>query len=251
MEVALGVKRNNYLRWRLEGVIECEILQRLNRFVVAVKTSKGEEKALLRNTGRLEQFLYTGNIGLCKPRMKGKTSYDLIGLREEDNSYAIVDTGLQERLFIDVLKNNMLPPYKECRYLSRSPKYDKHRFDMLLECSKCDLHYVETKSAILKDDKGYALYPDVASERGLKHIMLLTEIVGRKEACASIVFIAAFRSAKGFRPNYHADHKLKMSLQKAVDAGVEISSFRMWGEHIPSRNLLLAMLDTKPLPVEI
>ncbi len=210
---------------RVENVVECRVVERLNRFVVLVERN-GLEKAHINNTGSLRGVLVEGRRGYCIPRRGGKTRYRLIaiecpGYREA----ALIDTWLQMRGFEISVENNYLPWLRGCRVAKRNPRTGSSLLDYLLECNGQEV-YAEIKSATLRLLGDKASYPEPASPRGRRHVEELTRLALRG-ARALLVFIAGIPGAKGFRINEEADPLLPELLENAVRAGVMVKALSM------------------------
>jgi sugar fermentation stimulation protein A len=50
---------------QIENAVECRIIRRANRFVVAISVNGNEYRACINNTGRLTEFLVSGTKGFC------------------------------------------------------------------------------------------------------------------------------------------------------------------------------------------
>ncbi len=209
----------------VESVVECRVVERLNRFVVLVERN-GLEKAHINNTGSLRGVLVKGRTGYCIPRARGKTSYRLIAV--ECPGYpraALIDTQLQMRGFEISVENNYLPWLRGCKVAKRNPRVGSSLLDYLLDCNNQRV-YVEIKSATLRLPGDKASYPEPASPRGRRHVEELTRLV-EQGARALLVFIAGIPGAKGFKINTAADPLLPLLLEKAIKAGVAVKAVSM------------------------
>ncbi len=65
-------------------IVECTFIKRLNRFVGLIEINGEVKKALITNTGRLEEFMMKGRKGFCIPKQGGKTEFILIGFLEKE-----------------------------------------------------------------------------------------------------------------------------------------------------------------------
>ena len=68
-----------------------------------------------------------------------------------------------------------IPELSNYETLKREVKFGESRIDFCLENSK-EKHYVEVKNVTLKENSS-ALFPDAVSDRGLKHLMELSQKV--------------------------------------------------------------------------
>ncbi|AAL81322.1 DNA/RNA nuclease SfsA [Pyrococcus furiosus DSM 3638] len=196
----------------------CIFLRRVNRFVGLVRIKERIERALITNTGRLNEFMIPGRIGYCTPKAGGKTRYILLGF-EDHGKIAIIDTRLQGKAFEKIIEKELLPELEGCRIIKREPRVGESRLDYLLECSKGEI-FVETKSAVLREGE-YAMYPDCPSVRGQRHIKELIKLA-RDGKRAMIVFIGALPNVSKFKPYKKGDPKIAELLKEALEAGVEI-----------------------------
>ncbi|MGC8787487.1 MAG: DNA/RNA nuclease SfsA [Anaerolineae bacterium] len=228
----------------LNKAIECRIVQRLNRFVVAVDVMGQSARAWINNTGRLHELLVPGRKAFCLPRGGStRTSYRLFAVEEKDQG-ALIDTQFQMRAFEQCLEQRLLPWLRNACAWKRNVRLNRSVIDYRLQCG-ADEVYLEVKSAVLREGH-YAMYPDCPSTRGRRHIQELTEHVQRGgKAC--IVFVAALPDVECFRPNHMADAKLALLLADAHRAGVEVRSVGMF--YVPQRGTVV--LSHADLPVDL
>ncbi len=107
---------------RVENIVECRVVERLNRFVALVERN-GLEKAHINNTGSLRGVLVKGRRGYCIPRRGGKTRYRLVAIECPGyHKAALIDTWLQMRGFEISVENNYLPWLRGCRVAKRNPR---------------------------------------------------------------------------------------------------------------------------------
>lgn len=204
-------------------VFECEVVERVNRFVVNVKVGKKCHKAWINNTGRLQEFLVKGRKGFCMKKEKGKTAYRLFSIKDGKLG-AVIDTQLQMRAFEKCLEMNFIPWLDGCKMIKRNAKLRECLIDYLLDCDGKKI-YLEVKSAVLKEKK-YAMYPDCPSARGRKHLKELMNY--SKNGEAMILFIAALPGIKAFKPNKNADEKLYDLLLESHQRGVKIKAMNIY-----------------------
>ncbi len=210
---------------RVENIVECRVVERLNRFVVLVERN-GLEKAHINNTGSLRGVLVKGRRGYCIPWRGGKTRYRLVAIECPGyHEAALIDTWLQMRGFEISVENNYLPWLRGCRVAKRNPRAGSSLLDYLLECSGQEV-YAEIKSATLRLPGDKASYPEPASLRGRRHVEELTRLALQGTG-ALLVFIAGIPGAKGFRINEEADPLLPELLENAVRAGVTVKALSM------------------------
>ncbi|ACJ16503.1 sugar fermentation stimulation protein [Thermococcus onnurineus NA1] len=204
------------------NVVPCTFIKRLNRFVALVDVDGEERKALVTNTGRLEEFMIPGRKAFCVPKSGGKTDFVLVAFEDLGGKGAIIDTRTQAKAFEKAVELGLVPWLKDCRIKRREVTIGSSRLDYLFECPGGEV-YAEMKSAVLRGgERGeYAMYPDCPTLRGQKHIKELIELqkAGRK---AMIFFIGAIPSVEKFRPYERGDPEIARLLSEAKNAGVEI-----------------------------
>jgi sugar fermentation stimulation protein A len=192
---------------KIENYEKGIIIERLNRFVVKGKIKNKPILAHLNNTGRLEDFLKKGKIGLFLP-IENKLKFRLSMVKESKNIYSIIDTQLQMKCFEIALEKGYISWLKGAKILKRNfrinnsnlPGYKpniapgfrtdvsgKHQgnlsgkyqskisiIDYLIK-HKNKNYLLEVKSAVMKY-KSFAMYPDCPSIRGQRHIKELIDI---------------------------------------------------------------------------
>ncbi|BAD84968.1 sugar fermentation stimulation protein [Thermococcus kodakarensis KOD1] len=204
------------------NVVPCTFLKRLNRFVALVEVNGETRKALVTNTGRLEEFMIPGRKAFCVPKEGGKTDFVLVAFEDEEGKGAVIDTRTQARAFERALELGLVPWLRDCSIKKKEIKVGSSRLDYLFECPGGDV-YAEMKSAVLRGgEKGeYAMYPDCPSTRGQRHIRELIELskAGKR---AMIFFIGAMPGVEKFRPYEKGDPEIARLLKGARKAGVEI-----------------------------
>ncbi|ASA77838.1 DNA/RNA nuclease SfsA [Thermococcus sp. 5-4] len=206
---------------RLDAV-PCIFRKRLNRFVALVDVEGKERKALVTNTGRLEEFMVPGRKAFCTPKTGGKTDFVLVAFEDLGGKGAVIDTRTQAKAFERAVGLGLVPWLRGCRIKRKEIKVGKSRLDYLFECPEGEV-YAEMKSAVLRGgEKGeYAMYPDCPSVRGQRHIRELIELskAGKK---AMIFFIGAMPGVERFRPYGRGDPEIARLLKEADKVGVEI-----------------------------
>ncbi len=221
--------------------LSCTIIRRVNRFVVEVVAERRTGRAYITNTGRLEEYLREGRKGFCLPGGK-KTDYRLFAI-EEMGKGVLIDTGMQMKAFERAVK--FIPWLHTCKLVKRNVRVGRSLVDYLF-CCKDGPFYLEVKSAVLRGNSYYAMYPDCPTERGRKHIkeLMRLAISGTK---AGIVFIAALPNIKKFKPYSKGDPEISRLLGNALKIGVTVRAIGMYYE--PQDGSI--MLYSSDLPVEI
>lgn len=208
------------------GVIECAILRRLNRFVVEVAVGGRTARAYINNTGRLAEYMAYGRKAYCvrnAPAMK--TEYRLFAV-SEGGLGALIDTRMQMSSFEEAVGRGLISWLRGCGIARRNVRLGSSIIDCLVRCGS-SLWYVEVKSAVMRGDRRYAMYPDCPTRRGRRHIYEITRHVLRGGRGA-IVFIAGLPNVEAFRPYAGGDPEIPALLRRAVDAGVEVRALSLY-----------------------
>ncbi|ASJ11036.1 sugar fermentation stimulation protein SfsA [Thermococcus sp. P6] len=224
-------------------VIECTFLKRLNRFVALVDVNGDPRRALVTNTGRLDEFMIPGRKAFCTPKSGGKTDFVLVAFEDSGGKGAIIDTRTQAKAFERALELNLIPWLENCRIKRKEITVGRSRLDYLFECPSGEI-YAEMKSAVLRGgDRGeYAMYPDCPSVRGRKHIKELMEL-SKEGKRTMIFFVGALPGVEKFRPYERGDPEIARLLREARERGVEI---RALGMHLlPDGRVVLERPDLK------
>ena len=206
------------------NVVPCTFIERLNRFVALVEVGGENRKALVTNTGRLEEFMIPGRRAFCTPKTGGKTDFVLVAFEDLNGRGAVIDTRTQAKAFERAVELNTIPWLRDCRIKRKEVTVGRSRLDYLFECPDGEV-YAEMKSAVLRGgERGeYAMYPDCPSTRGQKHIRELIELkkAGKR---AMIFFIGAMPGVERFKPYERGDPEIARLLAEAKRTGVEVNA---------------------------
>ncbi|MEM2897498.1 MAG: DNA/RNA nuclease SfsA [Candidatus Bathyarchaeia archaeon] len=210
---------------KMNDVLSCSILERVNRFVVKVIINKEEKEAYITNTGRLNELLVKGKTGFCIKKSSCKIDYKLFAIKDSSDLCAIIDTQLQMRSFERCLEMGLAPSLKACKILKRNAKLGNSLIDYLIFCENQSI-YLEVKSAVLRN-KNYAMYPDCPSSRGQRHIRDLINHV-KSGGVGMILFLAALPDVTSFKPNEEGDPEIYKLLEEALKVGVKLASIGLF-----------------------
>ncbi|WP_297508272.1 DNA/RNA nuclease SfsA [Thermococcus sp.] len=219
------------------NTVPCTFIERLNRFVALVDVNGETRKALVTNTGRLEEFMIPGRKAFCLPKTSGKTDFVLVAFEDLEGKGAVIDTRTQAKAFERAVELGLVPWLKDCRIKRKEVKVGSSRLDYLFDCPGGET-YAEMKSAVLRGGKRgeYAMYPDCPSTRGQKHIRELIELKKAGKG-AMIFFIGAMPGVEKFRPYERGDPEIARLLREAEKAGVEIHALSI--SLLPGKGVIL------------
>jgi sugar fermentation stimulation protein A len=227
---------------KIENYKEGIIVRRINRFTVKVKIKNKIVLAHLNNTGRLEELVKEGKVGLFLPIEKSKKlRFRLSMIKESKNTFSIIDTSLQMKAFEAALKKNYISWFKVAKILRRNFRINDSLIDYLIEY-KNRKYIVEVKSAVMKR-RSFAMYPDCPSIRGQKHIKELIN----NPTNSIILFIAAMKNINAFSPNKEADTKIYELLKIAKRKGVKIKAIQIYFD----KSINSIILKNDELPIKL
>ncbi|MFO8133058.1 MAG: DNA/RNA nuclease SfsA [Thermoplasmatota archaeon] len=152
---------------RFDSVVSCTIVERINRFVVAVDVD-GKTASSLDKQHRPAGGVYAaGHDGLLPAEGGRKTNARLFAIADGDAA-ALVDTRFHMDAFEHGVRQQRLPWLHECPIVRRDAPLGDSRIDYLLSCAG-EPCYFEVKSAVFRSGRT-ALYPDCPSTRGQRHV---------------------------------------------------------------------------------
>ena len=225
--------------------IEGRLVRRYKRFLADVKGPDGKVLvAHCPNTGSLKGCLEEGARVVLRDSQdaKRKLRYTLQSI-EVNGSWVNVDTGLPNALVTEAIQEGLIKDLAGYDSVRREVKYGKSsRIDILLERDGGERCYVEVKSTTLVEGT-QARFPDAVTERGLKHLMELRDMV--REGHRAVIFFCVSRSdVTTFAPADDIDPAYGKALREVVAQGVDAMA---WSTHVePDRFSLL-----KPLAIEL
>lgn len=227
----------------IAGTVECIFTARINRFVGIARCGGEDVRIHINNTGKLTDLLFPGAGILCIGIEAPKTPLRVVGTRVSNGMWTLIDTRLQERVFIEGVERGLIPWLAGCRVVKRDLDLGGCKIDILLRSLDGYREIlVEIKSAVYyhPSDRS-ARYPDTISTRGRKHIEALISASSYERY---VVFIAAHPEAEIFGPS-NIDPILPSLLRRAVESGVVVKAIKIY---IEDRSIVLSNPD---LPVTL
>ena len=207
---------------KLPELIRGHFLKRDNRFRATVLVAGREAWAHVPNSGRLTDLFTPSRPVWLAPAASSlrKTAFDL-KLVELGSRLVSVDARLPNPLFAEAIGAAVLPDLDYPR-AEREVTWGHSRLDFRLS-GPAGVCWVETKSVTLVEN-GVALFPDVPTGRGRRHLQALIELrrLGHR---AVVAFIIQRPDAQGLAPHEQTDPQFAATLRQAVEAGVEARAF--------------------------
>ncbi len=189
-------------------LIEATFLERLNRFVGKVYIDGSEERAYIRNTGRLEELLFRGNTVYVKEKPNGLYRYEIL-LAKAKEILVCIDSHIASKLYAEYIKGD----------LTFEPRFGKHRFDLLYGNT-----VIEVKSVNLVKNK-VALFPDAPTKRGKEHLIHLMELA-QMGYLPQVVFVVQREDAYAFSPNWQTDENFSKALKEFISRGYIAKAYK-------------------------
>ncbi|MEM0360914.1 MAG: DNA/RNA nuclease SfsA [Sulfolobales archaeon] len=208
---------------RLNDLVRCELVGRLNRFTVQVVVDGKVCPAHLTNTGRLEGYIVRGRSGLCANIGGPKLKYRLIAV-EDVKGYAILDTIAQGKVFEQLVTYKLIPWLAKCSLRGRNFRLANEIIDYVLDCGG-ELRLAELKSSVLRVNN-YASYPDCPTARGRRQIKALADHAN--EFKSYLIFVASVPEVLGFKPNCAGDPKILEVMKYASERGVIFKAISLY-----------------------
>jgi sugar fermentation stimulation protein A len=137
-------------------ILKGKFLKRINRFVCEVECGSEVLRAHLNNTGKLLDLLVESRVVLLTPINGEKLKFRIVGTETESEYFTLIDTGLQERAFLEAQRMGLIPFLDGFKLLKRNPKVEGEVIDFLFWKEGREI-FVELKSAVYyfpEDKKG-------------------------------------------------------------------------------------------------
>lgn len=220
------------------NIVSGKFISRPNRFIAHVEIDGVDTVVHVKNTGRCKELLVPGcTVYLEKSENPArKTPYDLVAV--EKGVFLInMDSQAPNKVAAEWIRSHT-ELFPEIAFLKPEFTYGNSRFDFYVEfrgvgrtkAEKAKLHkmFIEVKGCTLEFE-GHAKFPDAPTERGVKHLMELADILreqryaedGTPYECG-ILFLIQMKGCHKFSPNIATHPEFGEALRMAQDAGVRI-----------------------------
>lgn len=232
-----------------KNIVPGKFISRPNRFIAHVEIDGVDTVVHVKNTGRCKELLVPG----CKVYLEKsdnparKTPYDLIAVEKVVQAKSAAEKNKTIMINMDSQAPNNVAAewirahqelFPEITFLKPEYTFGNSRFDFYVEykgagrtkAAREKLHkmIIEVKGCTLEFD-GHAKFPDAPTERGVKHLTELADIL-REKKCAEdgteyecgILFLIQMKGCHKFSPNVATHPEFGTALRAARDAGVKI-----------------------------
>jgi sugar fermentation stimulation protein A len=208
------------------------LVQRYKRFLADVILDDGTAvTASCPNTGSMLGLTTPGaTVWLSEsasPTRKYAHTWELV---EDDLGYGPtlvgINTGLPNRIVSEAIAAGTIADLTGYSTLRREVKYGvASRIDILLEDPQRGRCYVEIKNVHLSRQHGLAEFPDCKTERGVKHLNELSEMV-RQGHRSVMLYLVQRNDAKRFAFASDLDKAYAAAFRTAAEAGVQALAYR-------------------------
>ncbi len=195
-----------------------KFIERPNRFIAHVELDGAIQICHVKNTGRCKELLKQGCTVYLEEssNVNRKTKYDLVAA-EKGKLLVNLDSQAPNKVVKEWLEAGGL--FANPTLIYSEKRHGNSRVDFYIEAGKRRA-FVEVKGVTLEED-GVAAFPDAPTERGVKHLYHLIDVM--KEGYeAYIIFVIQFKPAKYLIPNDVTHPQFGKALREAAAAGVKI-----------------------------
>ncbi len=205
-----------------QNTVQAVFRKRLNRFSAQVDIGSSPHLVHVPNPARLSELLVPGaQVLLCKAGGP-KTTHKLYGV-VQGKTVVGIDSRFPNALFEQAIRDGSLPEFASWTIPRKEYTFGDSRFDFLLD-KNGKKRLVEVKSCSLVMD-GAALFPDVPTERGLRHVRTLTDSVKHGfEPC--VVWIVQRPDAEFLTPNVQVQPELQDALRQGLAMGLQLYAYK-------------------------
>lgn len=216
-----------------QPLIEAQLIKRYKRFLADVTLQDGSMITVhCPNTGKMTGCAEPGSrIWLsdsANPKRKYRYTWELT---ETATGPAYIHSAKANALVKEALAEHRIAELSGYTQIKAEQPYGEQgsRVDFVLDESTIasEKHrscYVEVKAVTL-DESGIGYFPDTVSDRGLKHLQDLVEMVQQGHR-AVLLFCAQHQGIKEVRPAAHIDPKYAEGVKHALAQGVEVIAYK-------------------------
>lgn len=213
-------------------LIPGRLVQRYKRFLADVTLDTGEAvTATCPNTGSMMGLVAPGSrVWLSSsdsPTRKYRHTWEMVEADLGEGPHLVgINTSHPNKLVAEAIEGGIIKGLKGYSSLRREVKYGKSsRIDILLECARKGVCYVEIKNVHMMREAGLAEFPDSITERGAKHLVEMADMV-RAGHRAVMVYLIQRADAKNLTLAADVDPRYVEAFKLAAAAGVEAIALR-------------------------
>lgn len=199
-----------------EELIEAEVIDRPNRFVVMVHHNSKTRRCHLHDPGRLRELIYPGARVLIRNKNGEKTDCSIVA-GHDNGRWIVVDSRIHSEIAAKFMPKGTK---SEVRVGKKRLDFNNGRT------------YIEVKGSTLSLE-GISRFPDAPTKRGLEHLRLLRKL--KKEGNDSIILVLVLRDdTRCFIPNKETDPEFSKEFYECIGEGIELDvlKFRLEGHSV-------------------
>jgi sugar fermentation stimulation protein A len=197
------------------------LVARPNRFLALCRLGDATIEAHVPDRGRCLDLLVPGRevaVVAAQGPLR-RTQFTCLLARSSSGAWVSLDPAGAPRLVGEALRLGLLQGLQGLQVVRREVTVGTSRIDLLLTGGVL----CEVKSVGAAKD-GVALFPDAPTERGVRHVELLTRL-SRKQRCA-IVLCAQRTDIRAIAPDESIDPHFARALRLAARRGVTVAGLR-------------------------
>ena len=204
-------------------LISGKLIQRYKRFLADVElNSGGRITAHCPNSGSMKSCKTPGWPVLLSyhdnPKRKFKYTWEMV---HNGKCWIGINTGIPNMIARQAIEAGLIPELAGYDQIKREVPYGKKsRIDLLLSNQQQSC-FVEVKNVTLVEEDGCYYFPDAVTERGLKHLLELEQMVEQGHRSV-MLFIIQRSDGTIFKPAAHIDPMYAETLREVNQRGVEI-----------------------------
>ena len=206
---------------KYKNIHKARFIDRPNRFIAQVEMDGAVQVCHVKNTGRCKELLKPGSLVYLEENSNPnrKTKYDLVAV-EKGKSLVNIDSQAPNKVVKEWLEEGGV--YQNPTMVYPEVKYGNARVDFYIEYQERKA-FIEVKGVTLEND-GVAAFPDAPTERGVKHIYHLIDVL-QEGYEAYVIFIIQFKPVKYLIPNDATHAEFGKALREAAAAGVHVLAY--------------------------
>ncbi|ETZ07088.1 hypothetical protein P618_200716 [Holospora obtusa F1] len=209
------------------------LIRRYKRFFADIELENGEQvTAHCVNTGAMLGLTHPGShVWVCskKPESLGKLPF--VWMMEEVQEAHITqttlvgtNTSIPSILIKEALTEEKFPEWKHLKSFKAEPKIGSSRLDFLLTFSNDSFMWIEVKNVHLTHHH-VALFPDCVTQRGTKHLHILTQLAQQGKR-ATMIYVVQRHDCSAFQIAGFIDSEYGSAFETAYKAGVTMLAYK-------------------------
>jgi sugar fermentation stimulation protein A len=213
-------------------LVRGRLIKRYKRFLADIELDDGTTiTTAVANTGSMLGLVEPGTVVWLSisdsATRKYPHTWEMVENDMGDGPVLVgINTNHPNAIVTEAINGNKIKPLAGFASLRREVKYGVNsRIDILLEDEAKGTAYVEIKNVHFMRTAGHAEFPDSVTERGVKHLEELSNMVAAGHR-AVMLYLIQRADAKSFSFASDIDPTYAKAVDKAKKAGVEALAYR-------------------------